>query len=382
VKESKGYGKNMDKDIREISALTPYAKNPRKINKRDFLLLKKHIKERGQFKPIVINQDGVICGGNMRYLAYKELGISKVWVSEVKTKSEKDIIEYNLLDNQRFGYYDDDLLAELTFPLKDEINFADFSVDTREPFILEDLISNYAPDNENDDAVPEPPKKPKTKTGDLYQLGEHRLLCGDATKKEDMEKLMNGEKSDMVFTDPPYGLGYEYNSYSDIKGNKYLEFCDNWFPNVKDSPLVLITTGWKYHRYWQMKEPRDLMYWLLPNKQTGGTLFHYRRIEPIYVWGKGKKKYDFDYFVNNSDRHYGLRELHTCPKPVGLIESIIKAVNAKDIVLDVFGGSGSTLIACEKLNRKCRMMEIDPVYCDVIVKRWEDFTGKKAEKIK
>ena len=145
------------KDIRTIDSIKPYEKNPRGIDKKNFELLKKHIKKLGQFKPIIINQEGIILGGCMRYQAYKALGIKDIWVSEVNTKNESEIIQYNLIDNQRYGYYDDDALAELIYNFKDEISLEDYKVDMRMPIGIDELLSNYAPDNEKDDVAPKCP---------------------------------------------------------------------------------------------------------------------------------------------------------------------------------------------------------------------------------
>ena len=250
---------------------------------------------------------------------------------------------------------------------------------------LENLIVNTSDINglTDDDEVPELPKESNAKLGDIYQLGRHRLMCGDCTDEESVKKLLNDEEIEMSFIDPPYGLDYEYNSYKDIEGAEYLAFCDKWFQLLeKYSKFNFITAGWKYNQYWIKKEPKDIFYWLSRNKQTGGKLSHFRKIEPIFLFGSLPKKvrYDLDYFDFNSDRLHGLRDLHTCPKPVKFVESAIKIITKKN-VLDLFLGSGTSLIACENLNKNCFGMELDPKYVDVIIKRWEDYTGNKAEKI-
>ena len=232
-------------------------------------------------------------------------------------------------------------------------------------------------------------KSPKyeIKAGEVWKLGEHRLMCGDAIKEEDVNKLMSGEKADMVFTDPPYGLGYEYNSHEDVPGDKYEKFCDTWFQILsKLCDKIIITTGWKYNLFWTKKEPFDNMYWVMRGKHSGGRISHFRLVEPIFAFGKKFNKYDFDLFETTKEIRYmgetNLRELHTCPKPLKLIKEIINPqTKQNDNILDVFGGSGTTLIACEQLDRKCFMMEIDPVYCSVIIERWENVTGLKATKV-
>ena len=365
------------KEYRKTKDLKLWDKNPRSIKKEDFERLKKQIQELGQYKPLIITPDNEVIGGNMRLRAYMDLEIDDVWVSVVNPKDEEEKLKYALSDNDRAGYYDDDLLANLSSEYPD-FKWENYAVDLDPPETLGNILKNEVVEDE----VPEVSNgQSVSKLGEVYQLGRHKLMCGDSTNIEDVEKLMNGQKADMVFTDPPYGLGYEYNSYKDIQGNEYLSFCDKWFDTIKGVPLIVITTGWKYMSYWWLKEPRDMMYWLARNKQTGGTVFHFRRVEPIFVWGKVKNKYNEDIIESLTDRLYGLRDEHSCPKPIKLCSEIIKAVNRKDNVLDLFGGSGSTLIACEQLNRTCYMMELDNRYTDVIIKRWQTFTGQEAIRV-
>jgi DNA modification methylase len=129
-------------------------------------------------------------------------------------------------------------------------------------------------------------------------------------------------------------------------------------------------------KFWWNKDPKDCSYWLSRNKRTGSSISHFRKIEPIFIWGKPKNKYDFDFFEQTSEIEQDLKGKHTCPKPVSLIQSIIE--KGGDVVLDIFGGSGTTLIACEKTNRQCFMMEIDIKYCAVILDRWQSMSGKNA----
>tara|TARA_Y100000310_G_scaffold29678_1_gene28210 strand:- start:768 stop:1820 length:1053 start_codon:yes stop_codon:yes gene_type:complete len=345
------------------------------------------MKEFGVVEPLVVQkslssvpeQEGKghrIIGGHQRYNAACDLMLGEVpcIVLEIDDTRAKLL---NIALNKIHGDWDVAKLGELIDSLK--LEDADISLTGFDEVSLEDAgVRSEGGGLTDPDAVPEPPKEAKTKTGDLYLLGEHRLLCGDSTNADDVAKLMDGKKADMVFTDPPYGLGYDYNSYQDIKGHKYLEFCDKWFEIIITVPFMAITAGWKYCSFWYLKKPKDVMYWLARNKQTGGTVFFLRRIEPIFVWGKPKNRYKMDFFEEVRDMGDGMRDNHSCPKPVSLGCGVIEAVNPKDIVLDVFLGSGTTLIACEKLGRKCYGMEIDPLYCDVIVKRWEEFTGLEA----
>ena len=245
-----------------------------------------------------------------------------------------------------------------------------------------------------EDEVPEVPEEPKAKLGDIYQLGNHRLMCGDSTSEEDVAKLMNGVKADMVFTDPPYG--YEYQSNMRTKTEKFnvIENDDkklDFMPIVKrfNNGFVFVCTTWKVLKEWLEIFTRyyDLSNMIIWNKGGGGI-------------GDLKHTFLTDYEIilcsNNDKEITGKRigsvwniskdnannYIHATQKPVELsATSILNTTNKNDVVLDLFGGSGSTLIACEQLDRKCYMMELDPHYIDVIIQRWENFTGEKAVKI-
>jgi len=399
-----------DKLYWDINKLKLWDKNPRSITKKDFERLKKQIKDLGEYKPIIITPDGTVIGGNMRLRAYKELGVKKCWVSIVEPKDEAEKTEIALSDNDRAGYYDEDMLAELAYGL--DIDYADYSVDIKEPTNLADLISNYAPDTDKDDDVPDAPVEPISKLGDVYVLGEHRLMCGDATKREDVEKLMAGKKSDMVFTDPPYNVDYHSESGNSYAEGKFIHkalFNDNLSQkefekflikvgnamneSIKNNGAIYIwhgDTAYKAEPFYNLFKKMNWLrsstvVWVKNNASMGWQ--HYRSQHEVASYGWKKNK---PYFVDdrsqttiwNINRDATQKYKHPTQKPVALMGIGIKNSSKKDdIVLDPFGGSGSTLIACEKLNRKCYMMELDPTYIDVIVERWETFSGKKAKKI-
>ncbi len=360
----------------EINKLKPNKDNPRVIKDDKFKKLVKSIKEFPEMlelRPIVVDEDMTILGGNMRHKACIEAGLKEVYIKVAKGLTDKQKEEFIVKDNVGFGEWEWDILANQW----DSVQLTEWGLDVwinEDDKVIEGLI--------DDDVIPEV-KESKVKRGDIWKLGEHRVMCGDSTSSDDVEKLMNGEKADMVFTDPPYGIGYEYNSHKDKKGKEYLEFCEKWF-NVLllFSDLIIITTGWSYKFFWWGKNPSDEMVWFDKTKQSGGRSYFLRKTEPIFIFGKIKEKYTWDIFENQSNRGDGIRELHTCPKPLSLISDIIKPqTKTNDLILDVFLGSGTTLIASEKLNRKCYGMELDEKYCDVIIERWEQYTGLKAEKI-
>jgi len=356
----------------KLSEIRENPKNPRLIKDQNFQKLVRSIQEFPEMleaRPIVVNPDNIVLGGNMRLKACKAAGLTEAPVY-IASWEEAKANAFIIKDNVGFGEWDWDILANEW----DATELEEWGLDVWQPD--EEPTEGLT----DPDEVPEVPEEPKTKLGDLYILGEHRLLCGDSTKAEDVEKLMNGEKADMVFTDPPYGIGYEYNSHEDKSGEEYLSFCSLWFSIVRQkSSFICISTGWKYNPFWYNQEPDDCFYWLSRNKRSGEKISHFRKVEPLFFWGRPEKKYDFDFFEQTTEIEKSLKGAHTCPKPVTLIESIIDGAKNKGLVLDIFLGSGTTLIAAEKTGRKCYGMELDPKYCDVIVKRWEDFTGKKAE---
>ena len=215
-----------------------------------------------------------------------------------------------------------------------------------------------------------------TLPGDLWILGRHRLLCGDATKKEDVERLMDGKKADMVFTDPPYGLGgYAGRSgkFNAIKGDD--EDVVKFYQCIPKTKERYIWGNWQVLKTVIQEQPRDVIVWVKNNFGMGKG---YRGQYEICFYFGNFDGSDSDVWQIDKDVNYK----HPTQKPVALAARAIKnSSKLEDIVLDLFGGSGSTLIACEQLNRTCYMMEIDPKYCDVIVKRWENLTGQKAERV-
>ena len=268
---------------------------------------------------------------------------------------------------------------------------------------IEELMNQFhiegEEDNFNVDEAVEEIEEPITKRGDIYLLGRHRLMCGDSTIKEDVEKLMDGKKADMVFTDPPYGVDYEGRTKDKLKiKNDNLEedqlsglvknAFDNaehvsregayWYATVPPGPLHLI-----FASYWKDRGIlRQILVWVKDSMVLGHSEYHYQHEPILFGWIPGKRHKISDRTrttVWEFDRPKASK-IHPTMKPIPLVSNAINDGSIKnEIILDLFLGSGSTLIACEQTNRICYGMEIDPVYCDVIVKRWEEYTGKKAE---
>lgn len=380
---------NLKIEYVDINTLKEYEKNAKLHPQEQIEQIKKSIQEFNMIDPIGVWKDNSIIEGNGRYKACMQLGIKEVPIIRLDHLSDEERKAYTLAHNKLTMNSDFDLDI-LNDELDDILNIdmSDFGFDL-------DLEDEEEKEIIEDDFDIEPPEEPKAKLGDIYQLGSHRLMCGDSTSEEDVAKLMNGNKADMVFTDPPYGYNYQSNmrkkteKFDVIKNdNKILDFIE---PVKKiNNGFIFVCTTWKVLDKWipLFNKYYDLSNMIIWNKGGGGI-------------GDLKHTFSTDYEIilcsNNGKEIIGKRigsvwtvskdsaneYVHATQKPVELSALAIKNVsNEKDIVLDVFGGSGSTLIACEQLNRKCFMMELDPKYVDVIIKRWEEFTGKKAVLIK
>ncbi len=375
-----------------LSEVEVWDKNPRNIKTKDFERLKRQIQELGVYKPLIcVKENGkyTTLGGNMRLRALVALNYKELDISLVNAPDEATKIKYALSDNDRVGGYDEQALAELAYPHIEEINLDDYKLDIGEPISLKDVIEDYAPDIDGEDEVPEIDDSPAiTKMGDLFTLGKHRLLCGDATKEEDVKRLMGGKKADMVFTDPPYNINYEYESYEDNKDiGEYKEFCKKFFKllNENSKKNIIITSGHQNLNIWYLLEsPRGIAIWVKKNSVNGGRVSHLTVWEPILFFGQFKRNSRAnDLYEVNLWHQKDVGKSHTCPKPITLIEDLIKSYSEiDDLWLDVFLGSGTTMIACEKLNRICYGMEIEPKYCDVIITRYANFTETPEEEIR
>ncbi len=372
---------------RDISTLKHWDKNPRSIKKQDFERLKKQIQTLGQYKPLLITEDGTVLGGNMRLRAYKELGITDIWISVVDASTEAKKLEYALSDNDRAGYYDDDLLANL-IPQYPEFEWKDYAVDMKAPQNLGDLVDRFAETEEDEAPELDDTKEPESKLGEVYQLGRHRLMCGDATKIEDVEKLMDGQKADMVFTDPPYGVDYQSNMRTKSEKFNVLKndntILTDWIPllEVFSSGFIFIWTTWKVLDKWNeavkpLGSLTNLIVWYKGGGGIGDLSHTFSTdYELAMVFGRGKeitgKRVGSVWEIR---KDFAGNYTHPTQKPVGLAALAMKsATKTGQSVLDLFGGSGSTLISAEQTNRTCYMMELDPKYCDVIRKRYENYT--------
>lgn len=378
--------------VKKVAELIPYVNNSRTHSDDQVAQIAASIKEFGWTNPILVDGENGIIAGHGRLMAARKLGHTKVPTIELKDLTEAQKKAYVIADNKlalNAGWDNDVLkielenLQELGFDL-DVLGFDAKELDALlEPEQIEGLT--------DEDAVPDVPEEPKTKLGDIYQLGNHRLMCGDSTSIDAVDKLMDGQKADMVFTDPPYGVEYQSNMRTKSQKFDVLVNDDQFLDiapilEVFSKGWMFIWTSWKVQTKWidQMAAfgyPSNIVIWHKPGGGIGDLKKTFSSdYEVGLVWHRGAelvgKRIGSVWKINKDS---SMKYVHPTQKPVALAqEALDKTTKSKTLVMDLFGGSGSTLIACEKLNRHARLMELDPKYCDVIVKRWEDFTGKKA----
>ena len=396
-----------------ISLLREYDNNPRN-NDGAVDAVAASIREFGFKVPIVIDADNVIIAGHTRVKAARKLGLKSVPCIIADDLTPEQIRAFRLADNKtaELAVWDFDKLNEELAAI--DMDMSVFGFDMLEFEEEKKVVEDEVPEVDQDADV--------TKLGDIWQLGRHRLMCGDSTDKATVELLMDGKKADMVFTDPPYGYNYQSNMREKTSKFDVIENDDkilDFFPCVQSvcDGFVYICTTWKTADKWieLFKQYYDLTNVIIWDKGGGGIgdLFHTfsTDYEMILVCNngheiKGKRYGSVWNFANQEITKMKKEELlnivleqkkfcsiwrekkdapneyvHPTQKPVSLSARAIRSsTDIEDSVLDLFGGSGSTLIACEQLDRTCYMMELDPKYCDVIIKRWETLTGGKAQR--
>jgi ParB-like chromosome segregation protein Spo0J len=391
-----------------LDRLKPYERNARTHSAEQVAQIAASIVEFGFTNPILVDSGDGIIAGHGRLQAARELGLSTVPVVVLDHLSDRQRRAYVLADNQlalNAGWDLELLRTELQDLVADDFDLSVIGFSDEE---LEDLlpeVEELPPEDADDEAVPEPPEEPISKPGDVWLLGKHRLMCGDSTSLTDVERLMAGEKADMVFTDPPYGVSYTDSLGRSIKNDELTdgdlqEFLQSAFSSavaasVSDAPWYV----WHASRYQREFENalnacavqvKQQIIWVKGEGVDGTAQVKAPAIgrsdfrwlhEPCFYASRGNP-------YNAGDRKTTTvwtvsrpttGTVHPTQKPIPLIEIALEnSAKSKAIVLDLFGGSGSTLIACEKTGRKARLMELDPRYCDVIVQRWQAFTGKLA----
>ena len=379
--------------------LTPYVNNAKKHSAEQVTKVAASIKEFGFTNPVLIDKNNGIIAGHCRVLAAKKLKLEQVpcicldhlndtqrkayiptdnRLGEIGTEWDMDLVNIELKSLQ---------LADFDISL---IGF-DFDIDINNTDIVQAL---------NDDVIPEPKDDQVSKLGDIWLLGDHRVMCGDSTVVTDVEKLMDGKKADMVFTDPPYNTGMTAkasgrlshmfdDAYDDEEWDRFMsDFCSMYYTVMREDSVAYICLDWRrsYELIPHVKKHFKLSNIIVWDKVVHGMGSDYQYVyELIHVCKKGKptinnREGDREYYdIWHIQRKIGKDEDHATKKPIEIpLRTIRHASKKGDVVLDLFGGSGTTLIAAHQINRKCLMMELSPTYVDVIIKRWQNLTGKDA----
>jgi DNA modification methylase len=381
-------------EYKPIADLIPYARNSRTHSDAQVAQIAASIREFGWTNPILLDGENGIIAGHGRVLAAQKLGESQVPTIELSHMDDNQKRAYIIADNKLAlnAGWDDAMLALEIGDLKDagfDLELTGFNPDeiaALNPEVIEGLT--------DEDSVPDVPDEPITKLGDIYQLGNHRLMCGDSTSIDAVDKLMDGKLANMLHTDPPYGVDYEGVPNDHLKDAQLEQFLIDallcayavlhegsniyvWHADITAFEFISAfrKAGFKQAR------PSTIQ-WVKPSLTMSQGDYHSQNEPCLYGWKEGKgrvrvkdRKQTTIWHCDRSKEN----KIHPTMKPVELCQRAIENSSMPNcIVLDLFGGSGSTLMACEKTNRAGYLMELDPKYCDVIVKRWEEFTGKKA----
>jgi len=371
--------------IKNINDLIEYDSNPREHTPEQVEQVANSIREFGWTMPILIDETNEIIAGHGRLMAGKQLGIKEVPCIVAQGWSDEQKKAYCIADNkltENSTWSKDFLKLNLT-------NLYDNEFDLKLTGFSDDELSKLLPDFNIDegltdeDDVPTPPEEPVTKLGDIWLCGEHRVMCGDSTKEENILKLLNGFKPNAIFTDPPYGIGFDKKNQKIGKSKFYgAVLNDNNNKTAKESFLIAKKMNIPELYFWGANHYSSILpdssCWIVWDKQ-GGKSVTYADCELCFTnIDKPVRMFThiWDGFRRDSERN--VERLHPTQKPIKLFTDIWKKFNTGQVILDLFLGSGSTIIACQKTDRLCYGIELDSKYCDVIVKRWQNYTGEEA----
>ena len=387
-------------EILPAADLVPYARNSRTHDDAQVAQIAASIKEFGFTNPILIDEDNGIIAGHGRLSAARKLGIDEVPCLRLGHLTDAQKRAYVIADNRLAlnAGWDEEMLKVEFAELGDlgfDLELTGFDAKEIDVFLSDPFDAGLT----DDDAVPEVPEEPTTKPGDLWQLGKHRLLCGDATSIDALERLCDGQLVDLWLTDPPYNVAYEGKTKDALTIQNDAMSDGDFRAFLRDAYVAADTVmkpgavfyiwhadleGYNFRGAaqdagWQV---RQCLIWKKQNMVMGRQDYHWKHEPCLYGWKDGAAHLwasdrkqttilEFDRPSRSSD--------HPTMKPVELFEyQLLNNTKGRDLVLDSFGGSGTTAIACEKTGREARLMELDPKYCDVIIRRWEDYTGETA----
>ena len=397
----------------EINKLKPNEYNPKQMTQKQHDDLVESIENFGMVDPVIANKgkgrENILIGGHQRWQIHKELGIKKIPAVFVNIPDLENEMELNLRLTKNEGEIDWDKLANISEDILIRSGFEDQDI--------EKMMSTAfgSEDKAPDDKAPPLPDEAKAKLGDLYYLGNHRLLCGDSTKESDMERLMDGAEADIVFTDPPYNVNYKGTKFDGIMNDnmeedKFVEFTISFMTrmmeNLKTGGVFYICSGYSsYPIFLYAIKATEMIFqnpiiWVKNNTNMGWNDYRYKHemvlagkkpkrqgkkaVPILYGWNRGKHYFietRFESDVWEIKRKAGSNMIHPTQKPLALVNrALTNSSKANENVLDQFGGSGSTLIGAEMTRRNAYIMELDPKFVDVILSRWENFTGQAAIK--
>lgn len=383
-----------------ILKLKPSEYNPRKDLKpedEEYKKIKNSILEFGYVSPIIINSDMTVIGGHQRLKVLKELGYEQIQCIIVNLDKNKEKA-LNLALNKISGEWDDEKLEQILAELKEtdiDMNITGFSNDEIDD-ILKEVLGSKEDDFDIEEALNEI-EEPITKAGDIWLLGRNRLMCGDSTQKDDVMRLMNGQKADMLLTDPPYNVDYEGVAgkieNDNMNETEFYNFLLDAFRNMNEIAkegctfysFHADTEGLNFRRAFKEAgfKLAQCLVWVKNTFVMGRQDYQWKHEPILYGWKEGSAHYfvddrsqstvlEFDKPIKNAE--------HPTMKPIDLLVYLIKnSSKENDLIVDLFAGSGSSMIAAEETKRICYTMELDPKYCDVVVKRWETLTGQKAK---
>ena len=404
-----------------LSSLKPYERNAKLHPTEQIERLKESIREFGFISPCLIDSENNIIAGHGRVEAAKSLGLKSVPCVYVEGLTDAQRRAYILADNRltEMGGWDMDIVSQEVEWLRGE----GFNIDVT-GFTADDILFDEIDFGLDEDTEPEPPAEAITETGDIWQLGDHRLICGDSTRPWDLAALMQGDRADLLITDPPYNVDYEGAAgkieNDSMSADEFEDFIFNAF-NIAAGHMKEGAAYYCWYASISQKNvqaaleksglpPRQILIWVKSALVLGRQDYQWRHEPCFYGWKEGAAHYFIDArslttifddldSITRDEAIERLKEysatttaiyedkpskspLHPTMKPLGLFKKQIRNSSKEgDIVLDIFGGSGTTLIACEEMGRRCRIVEYDPRYATAIIQRWEEYTGCKAEKV-
>lgn len=420
------------------SDLTPWDRNPRDIKGEKLDQLISDIKKAydvtpdGQFKPVLVTTTGIVIGGNMRMRAFAKMGIEDIWVSILDTDNPAQAFEWAMRDNMAYGYYEEDKLVELVQDLEiDPETLAELTIPEGDVRSIQDIIEDIPEDPDViEDEEPQPEAQYYSRRGEVYQLGRHRLMCGDSTSVEDVATLMNGQQAAMVFTDPPYNVNYSgrgektSNTIKNdhMEASKFQEFLDAVFTAMrtatKPNAPAYVCYASSTHREFENGlehagyKVRSQIIWVKPVASMGWGNYRWKHEPILYAvpgdatvefYGDRKQYSHWEFKPSDEELLNYVKSLlteeeeddvtvwklnrdnvanyeHPTSKPVKLpTKAILNSSRAGDVVLNLFAGGGSTLVACEQSDRTCCTMELDERYVDVVRKRYARLIGREDD---